>query len=158
TGSLGDFQAGDGIGWDAPACVEAGESGDFYALDQYRDRIVRISPNGQLTHAYPIPRDPKDSNPTLRDFRVLDKQQLLYVVSRSGALRCISFDGTTKWSHAACDLAWDVTPDGCAYLLGSRSAKIAVLAPDGRPKSELTLQLGARLPAVDKPWFHALRI
>jgi len=66
TGASKDFQVSDSVGWDAPACVEAGESGDFYGLDQHRDHIVRISPNGQATKTYTIPREPKDNNGTLQ--------------------------------------------------------------------------------------------
>ena len=42
-----EFLVGDKVGWDAPARVEAGASGDFYGLDQHRLRILRISPAGQ---------------------------------------------------------------------------------------------------------------
>ena len=157
TGELKDFQVGDNVGWDAPARVEAGESGDFYGLDQHRNRIVRISPNGQETHAYSIPRDPKDGNATPQDLRVLDKKQLFYVVTRGGQMRCLGFDGAVKWSHG-CGGAWDVDSDGAVYILANRAAKINVLSPDGKPLADIALQMGEHLPAGDKPWFHALRL
>ena len=37
-----DFLVSDQVGWDAPASVEVGASGDFYALDHHRDRILQI--------------------------------------------------------------------------------------------------------------------
>ncbi|MFN4226668.1 MAG: hypothetical protein ACK4F0_00810 [Candidatus Ratteibacteria bacterium] len=51
-----DFLVNDTVGWDSPGHVEAGESGDFYALDQNRDRILRINPKGKIERIYHIPK------------------------------------------------------------------------------------------------------
>ena len=58
--SAKDFLANDTVGWNAPGHVEAGESGDFYALDQHRDRIVRISSAGRVVREYALPRESRN--------------------------------------------------------------------------------------------------
>ena len=52
-----DFFGSDAIGFDAPGHVDVGGSGDFYALDQHRDRILCINPRGQSPRwcACPMP-------------------------------------------------------------------------------------------------------
>src|SRR5262249_50040275 len=42
-----------------PAHVEAGAGGDFYALDDGRKVVVRLSPAGKQVAAYPLPGGPK---------------------------------------------------------------------------------------------------
>ena len=36
----------DQVGWDAPSHVEAGLSGEFFGIDQHRNRVVRVGPDG----------------------------------------------------------------------------------------------------------------
>jgi hypothetical protein len=50
-----DFLIGDNVGFDAPGDVQAGESGDFYGLDQHRSRILRISPTGKIVAVCTLP-------------------------------------------------------------------------------------------------------
>ena len=74
-----DFLVNDQVGWDAPAAVEAGASGDFYGLDQHRDRILRINSAGKLVKAYALPH----IDQTQADgFRVCEKLQAFYVSMR----------------------------------------------------------------------------
>jgi hypothetical protein len=42
-GAADEFLVNDQVGWDAPAHVEAGAGGDFYAIDQHRDRILKVT-------------------------------------------------------------------------------------------------------------------
>ena len=56
-----DFLVSDQVGWDAPGSVEAGASGDFYGLDQHRDRIVQLNADGKIVRAYALPHIDKCS-------------------------------------------------------------------------------------------------
>ena len=59
-----DFLVSDLVGWDAPGRVEVGASGDFYGLDQHRQRILRLNPvTGKILSSYPLPKE----NETERD-------------------------------------------------------------------------------------------
>jgi hypothetical protein len=55
-GRLIDFTGGDQDGWLAPSDVQPGDSGDFYAVDQYRLRVVRVDPRAVAVAAYPLDR------------------------------------------------------------------------------------------------------
>ena len=71
-----------GSNYDAPADVEVGEqSGDFYALDQWNNRIVRISGQsgsyGQIVATYTYPTPPT----TIYRFRVSEKNNLFYLIN-----------------------------------------------------------------------------
>src|SRR5436190_1091645 len=52
TAEVTDFLVSDAVGYDAPAHVEVGASGDFYGLDKHRARILRISADGKVLKAY----------------------------------------------------------------------------------------------------------
>jgi len=71
-----------------PAHVEAGPGGDFYALDQHRDRIVRLSSAGKVFgRRNPIPAPNPSGNPgIMQDFRVCEATSEFVVLRRAGAL------------------------------------------------------------------------
>ena len=46
-GRCADFLGSDLIGWMSPSDVQVGASGDFYAPDPHRYRIVRVAPDGK---------------------------------------------------------------------------------------------------------------
>ena len=52
-----DFLINDDVGFDAPGDVQAGESGDFYGLDQHRNRILRINPAGKIVAVFTLPAE-----------------------------------------------------------------------------------------------------
>ena len=166
TGEISDFRHGDDVGWDAPAAVEAGESGDFYGVDQHRDRIVRLSPTGKLVRVYPVPRDPEGPNGKIDAMRVCEKTEAFLVISHAGQLRCIAFDGVARWSLPVhlnapwyvSSRAYDVTPDGTIWMIEERSGTVRKVGADGQPAGEVKLDLGARAPAAGKPWFFCLRV
>ena len=71
-----------GVNYDAPADVEVGDqSGDFYALDQWSNRIVSLSGQsgsyGQIvaTYAYPTPLT------TIYRIRVSEKNNIVYLIN-----------------------------------------------------------------------------
>ena len=94
-----DFLVNDQVGWDAPASVEAGAGGDFYGLDQHRDRILQLNADGKIVRAYALPHVDKCS---AQAFRVCEKAQAFYVV-RWGRpeVQCLGFDGKVKWERVA---------------------------------------------------------
>jgi outer membrane protein assembly factor BamB len=157
-----DFLVSDAVGWDAPIHVEAGESGDFYGADQHRDRILRISPDGKLLKAYPIPHSPEGNGGLMTDFRVNEKLERFYVMTRQGPLRAIGFDGQQKWS-APIPAGWmnggfDVDEAGVLYAIGGREDTVKKFAPDGTSAGEIKLQMGDAKPTPTSPWIQSLRV
>jgi outer membrane protein assembly factor BamB len=134
--SVNDFLADDKVGWNAPAHVEAGASGDFYGLDQHRDRILRIDAAGKVIRAYELPRDPKGG---AWEFRVNEKQQAFYLLTRGRTVRCVGFDGKPRWaSHLG--VAWgepvnsggfDVDEEGRLYAVAGNGAAVQRFSPEG---------------------------
>ncbi|MBA3845200.1 MAG: hypothetical protein H0X45_01010, partial [Planctomycetes bacterium] len=157
-----DFLVSDAAGWDAPGAIEAGASGDFYAVDQHRDRILRLAADGKILKAFAIARDPG----AIQFIRVCEAKQLFFVIANSGAIRCIGFDGVTRWSVNAAlagewylgSRAFDCDDDGNLYLLENNSDSLKRFAPDGKPAGEVTLQIGDHRPPAGQCWFFALRI
>jgi outer membrane protein assembly factor BamB len=145
--SADDFLVNDKVGWDAPAHVEAGASGDFYGLDQHRDRILRLSADGKVIRAYTIPHEPKGSDGIVQDFRVCEKAQAFYLLTRSGPLRCVGFDGATRWASRL-GVAWaepvnaggfDADDDGRLYAVAANGAAVQRVTPSGERLAPLKL-------------------
>jgi hypothetical protein len=112
-GAADEFLVNDQVGWDAPAHVEAGAGGDFYAIDQHRDRILKVSAAGKLLKACPVARTPAGRQGPMQDFRVSEKAQAFYILRRSGPLACVGFDGAEKWTFAA-GVSWG-TPNAGGF-------------------------------------------
>jgi hypothetical protein len=157
-----DFLVSDKVGWDAPAHVEAGMSGDFYAIDQHRDRIVRISPAGKLVTSYPVPHEPDGGQGLVEDFRVREKEETFYVLSRAGQIRALGFDGRKKWALAAGvghrSGGFDVDESGILYAIPRDADLIRKFGPDGKPAGEIKLALGGRKPGPGEHGFTELRL
>ena len=92
--AVADFLVSDTVGWDAPPHVEAGAGGDFYGVDPHRDRILRISPQGKLIKAFVMPHAPAGSGGHIEDFRVSEKLQAFYLLTRPG--RCAASASTAR--------------------------------------------------------------
>lgn len=157
-----DFLVSDQVGWDAPAHVEAGAGGDFYAIDQHRNRIVRISPGGKVVTAYALPHEPEGSQGLVEDFRVWEKGETFYALNRAGQLRAIGFDGKKKWGanvgagHRSG--GFDVDEAGTLYALNRDSDTIRTFSPDGKPAASLKLMMAGRKPGPGEHGFTELRI
>ena len=124
-----EFLVNDNVGWDAPAHVEAGASGHFYALDQHRLRIVRVSPAGKVVQVYPVPAEAK-----AYDLRVCEAVEAIYLRGRDGTLRCVGFDGAVRWTQKVSG-AFAVDDAGTVCRLG----------PDGQEKWLARLGTESRL-------------
>jgi outer membrane protein assembly factor BamB len=149
-----DFLVSDEAGWDAPAGVEAGASGDFYALDQHRDRILRIGADGKVARAFALPHF--DKCPP-QGFRVCEKSQAFYVFfwGKPG-LYCLGFDGKLKWqrplpvstnSYDGDNGGFDVDPDGMLWAIGPQENVMQKIGPDG----QLAGQVKLAIPPERKP-------
>ncbi|HEX4000757.1 MAG TPA: hypothetical protein VHX65_19570 [Pirellulales bacterium] len=155
TGAATDFLVSDQVGWDAPAGVEAGPSGDFYALDQHRNRIVRMSGQGKLIQSYPLPTDGKYP---AAGFRVCEKLKAIFVAVRSAPdMLCIGFDSKVRWRSGAInagvstpwgdDGGFDVDENGTIYVIRSGDARIRKFDSGGKPAGEIQLQKPAQREA-----------
>jgi len=150
-----DFRVGDDVGYDAPSHVEAGESGDFYALDKHRDRIVRLSAQGKVITAYPVPREPAGNAGMVDHFRVCEKLERFYLTPRQGPLRVIDFAGKTLWtsphrasvSHVGLQGGYDVDDDGNLYVIQPRSSSLVKLDAAGMKVNELAIDIPGFSPS-----------
>lgn len=123
-GRIGDFLANDTTRFFAPSDVTAGASGDFYAVDQFRSRVVRISTRPAVTrtalHPLALPEMAVDG--TEVSLRVCEALSLFVVAWAKGGIRVCSFDGTVRWSLAEVvptgrfASAFDVTDSGDLYV------------------------------------------
>ena len=128
-----EFLVGDKEGWDAPARVEAGASGDFYGLDQHRQRILRINATGKIVQ---VSKTPEQSV----DFRVCEATQLFYLRGRDGVLRGVGFDGQVKWEQKISGV-WTVDDAGTLYALAGEMLK--KYGPTGEAQGEIKLPVSA---------------
>lgn len=126
TGFVHGTVGGTYVGLGAPSDVHAGASGDFYAIDQYAARVLRIGPDGVRRRIYPLDGipEPVPLGSTV-GLRVSESQQRLYTAWPSGRLWVSGFDGTPLWSVGV-DVAvgdvcgvFDVAADGRLYALAT---------------------------------------
>ena len=151
-----DFLVSDAVGWDSPSHVEAGVSGDFYGMDKHRNRILRISPLGKVVKIYQVPREPSGNQGLVEDFRVCEKARVFYVFTRANRIRCVGFDGKTRWQQSG-SRAFDASDDGFLYVLPHMNDTIKRYSVQGKPQGTLKLQIGPHKPAPGR-WFAALRL
>jgi len=163
TQAVTDFLVNDEVGWDAPGSVEAGTSGDFYGLDQHRNRILQLNADSKIIKAYPLPHI--DKCPA-QAFRVCEKAQVFYVV-RWGRpeVQCLGFDGKVKWERSlgvdantydGDNGGFDVDQGGVLYSISSQDNLLRKTGLDGKPAGEIKLNF----PAERKPaeGIHGMRI
>jgi outer membrane protein assembly factor BamB len=161
------FLVSDAVGWDAPAHVDVGASGDFYGLDQHRDRILRISPTGKVIKEFALGHDPPGGNGLASMFRVCEKTESLYVLCRDGWIRCLGFDGGLKWKLNAAIGApnwdpgsggFDVDDDGLLYVIRPHEETIKKFATNGQPAGEVKLDMAERKPVPNGPRITAMQL
>jgi len=162
------------VGVAAPAHVEAG-TGDFYAADQYRDRIIRCNAFGKRLGFWNVPREPAGPTGEIRDFRVCENTGTLYVLTSDSVIRCFEASGK-DWSINAKKLwsipsgvvwgetrdgggsgGFDVDDDGVLYATDGKGEIIKRYALDGKAMPDLKLHVPANLRPADRG-FHTLRI
>ncbi len=158
-----DFLVSDQAGWDAAGGVEVGASGDFYGLDQHRDRILRIRADGKVVQAYSLPHWEKCP---VQGFRVCEPTQALYLLYWGRPqVSCVGFDGKLRWERpAGCGTntydgdsgGFDVDAGDTLYTIGAWDSVIRKIGPDGQPAGQIKLDI----PAERKPvgGIHGLRL
>lgn len=173
---LGRFSRISDAGFRSPGGVAAGPSGDFYALDQGRDTIVRFHPDGIRCALYRIPREPSGPQGELVRFRICEKTKTLYVVDRAPVVRCFSLDGP-EWKltcrklwEAPCggslesgsDLFWgyggfDVDEAGVLYIYRRADHVLQRYDPAGRSLPEVSLDWKELRP-TDKEFVRDVQV
>ncbi len=148
-----DIASGDAYGWDAPRWVEAGASGDFYGLDQYHNRLLRVSTTGKLLATYPIKAE-GGKMPSPAEFRVCEQGKTIYYLANQ-TIYCAGQDGVTRWSVPApvggnqwdgFHGGYDVTENGTLYFMDQAAQKIERVGPDGKALPALPLIRGGDGP------------
>ena len=153
-GKVGGFTGNDAVGWDGPGAIEAGTSGDFFALDQHVGRIVRVNPSGEIVRSYPIRADGEKDSARLwtYGFRVSEKDEQFYFIA-GNELICRGFDGVRRWSLRAQVIGdpwggysggFDVDAAGRLYLNDGVDAKVRIFDAKGQPAGDVTLDMGDR--------------
>ncbi|MEV0383149.1 hypothetical protein [Nonomuraea sp. NPDC050643] len=146
-GRLADFTDSDQDGWLAPSDVQPGASDDFYAIDQYRLRVVRVGPDALAVAAYPLDALGESATQGAVGLRVSEAAGRFYTAWPSGTLWASAMDGRPLWSVPARPAgdtfgAFDVSADGHLYVLTAGDA-VRVFDGDGGAAGTLTLTGGA---------------
>ena len=176
-GQFSKFCATEGLS--TPIHVESAPSGDFYAADQYRDRILRFHPDGIRCGTYLVPREPDGPTGEIRDFRVCERTNAIYVLTQGplGTIRCLlndlpgwkskcrkkwSIDSRISWGEphiGGGTGAFDVDANGILYVTDGCSDVIRRFSADGEPMADVKLQAGDRLPKFPgERGFNYLRV
>ncbi|MFD5698266.1 PQQ-binding-like beta-propeller repeat protein [Streptomyces lasiicapitis] len=149
-GSFDEFTVNDTDGYFAPPAVEAGPSGDFYAMDQHALRVLRLNPEkpDKIVDTIDLSRlssDPKDRRHTV-GLRVAEERKLLVTAWQSGVIRMCTFDGTPVGKPVQAKpvgfvlSGYDVSDDGYLYVL-SGGSEVKVYDLEGNPVGTRTLAL-----------------
>jgi WD40 repeat protein len=145
------FTGNDQFGWDGPGTIEAGSSGDFFALDQHAGRIVRANTAGEIVRTYqsPTPREIAPKRLWTDGFRLHEKSERFYFVV-GDEIQCRGFDGTRRWAIRArvggnvwdgFTGGFDVDDGGRLYVNEGADARVRVFDGDGKPSGELMLRM-----------------
>ncbi len=163
-GKAGGFTGNDAVGWDGPGAIEAGTSGDFFALDQHVNRIVRINSSGEILRSYPLQAEGEKNAARLwrYGFRVSEKDEQFYFIVGNEVL-CRGFDGVRRWSLRAqvsgdpwggFSGGFDVDAAGRLYLNDGVDAKVRIFDANGQPAGEVTLAMGDRAASPQRRISH----
>ncbi len=148
---LGRFKNFKNENYDAPQVVEAGESGDFYALDNGNSRIVRLKPSGEAVKYFPV------ATPDTQTFRVDEKNGFFYLQDRKGIVNVFDFEGGKKGAFPF-PTVFDLDENGLLYAV-SPQARNAVDTFDSQGKKLSTINLGSEGLSSDVPLvFQQLRV
>ena len=143
-----DFLVNDQVGWDAPLHVEAGsQSGEFFGLDQHRNRIVRVGVDGKVKAVYPVRAEHEEGWGQPQSFRVSEPLQSFFYLSKGHWIRS-KFDGSVVWkSKLPVHFDWssgghggfDIDDAGTTYFVEATSDVLKRLDADGKPLPDVKL-------------------
>ncbi len=142
----------DNTNYDGPQTIGVGPSGDFYALDRFAKRVVRLDAAGRPVKVYTIP----DGNAF--SLRVCEPKGFLLVDYWAAPKQAIGFDGTVRGTVQPPG-PFDVDEDGVVYSIAHRNSDaLVLLGIDGKPVGNVKLDLGTRLPKDAEESFTALQV
>jgi outer membrane protein assembly factor BamB len=153
TGTATDFLVNDADGWNAPSGVAAGAGGAFYAVDQHRNRVLKVAPPDRVLAAIPLDRlgpPPKGGEAGLR---VDEAGKRLVLAWSNGVVACVGLDGTPLWDANLRPVgdppaAFDLDADGNLLVLAGGPEAVRVLDRGGKPTGIVKLNP----PAGAKPY------
>ena len=156
-GTVNDFLCSDATEWFGPDDVQAGASGDFYGMDQNRNRIVRVAVPGKMVTSYALTGDGDDFKGKLVRFRVCEAKRRFYLATQDGKIKALDFDNKLLWKIPGItgnpwegySGAFDSDDAGNVYVLLNDSDTVKVYGADGQPHGEIKLQLGGRKGRID---------
>jgi len=149
--SIRDFYSNDQTLWLSPCDVQTGPSGNFYAMDQFRNRIVRIAANGKMLGTNSIASIGENFTGTTVRLRVVESLERFYVATPAGDIHAIGFDGRKIWTikPGISGDQWqgylgdfDADDDGNLYILRANQDTIEVFDKDSQPTGKLSLEMG----------------
>ncbi len=150
-GTVSDFLNNDQVSYFAPSDVQAGSSGDFFGLDQNRQRIVRVAAPDRLVTAYSLAGMGEDLTGRIARFRVWEEGKRFYVLGPGGMLRVVGFDGKPGWTlklnvggdpWSGWRGGFDVDVAGRLVVLEDAADVVKSFDPTGKPAGELKLRMG----------------
>jgi hypothetical protein len=151
---VGGFTGNDDVGWDGPGTLEVGASGDFFALDQHVQRVVRVNAAAEIVRSYPLPKASTLAPHRLwtYGFRVHEAAEQFYFVV-GPEIQCWGYDGMKRWDIPASVAGdpwggfsggFDVDDTGRLYVNSGTDSLVRIYDRDGKPGGEVTLQMGER--------------
>jgi outer membrane protein assembly factor BamB len=152
-GAVTDFLNNDQVEYFAPSDVQAGASGDFYGMDQNRNRIVRVAAPDRLVTTYPLTGLGEDLSRRIVRFRVWEQGKRFYILGHSGTLRAVGFDGKLLWSlkpniggepWGGWRGGFDVDDTGKLLVLEDTADVVKIYGVDGAPSGQIKLDMGQR--------------
>ncbi len=159
-GNVPDFLVSDTVQWNAPSDVVAGESGDFYGIDQHRLRVLRVTPPDKLAEAYSLEQTGEKSKGGNVGLRVDEKRKRFVTAWSSGVIWATGFDGKPLWSIKARPVGenpggFDLDADGNLHVLTGGPEVVKAFDADGKPAGEVKLKAD---PARKPQPIHDLRV
>ena len=151
--SIGGFYSNDQTLWLSPCDVQTGPSGIFYAMDQFRNRIVRIAANGKMLGTNSFMSIGQVLPQQKVRLRVVEPLERFYLAMNDGDIHAVGFDGQKiwtikaglggdEWAGYAGD--FDADDEGNLYILRENQDTIETLDKDGKPTGKLQLDMGDR--------------
>jgi outer membrane protein assembly factor BamB len=159
-GHVPDFLVNDTVQWNAPSDVCAGESGNFYAIDQHRLRILKVTPPDKLAAAISLEKLGVQSKGGNVGLRVDEKRRRFFLAWPSGTVWAVGFDGKPLWNvkaHPAGEHhgGFDVDAEGKLYVVAGGQETVNVWNANGKPEAAVKLvDVPMRKPAP----IHDLRV
>lgn len=132
--------------YNAPQDVAVGVSNDFYGLDVYHHRIVRLSPQGKLVRAYPLPEK--------GDYHLMEvgeASQRFYVAHMHGPIIVLDQEGR-EVARLPIFGAFTTDPQGNVWVLPAQMNTLVKFGPDGKEVTRLDLEAGTEGGSNQTPW------